>query len=99
MKEEGFWKLKSCINWLNDGDTNTIFFNLSILNRRHHNRITTLQDLGGNWITYTHHIKNHITNYYQTLFTTKSIISHRKNHMHPSNTLSPANQFSLDSPL
>lgn len=32
--EEDFWKLKSRIYWLNDGDSNTYFFHLSTLNRR-----------------------------------------------------------------
>lgn len=37
-QEEDFWKLKSRVNWLNDGDSNTRFFHLTTLNREKQNK-------------------------------------------------------------
>lgn len=86
--EEDFWKLKSRINWLNDGDANTKIFHLSTLNRRRQNRITALQDQGGNWITNPHIIKLNIITYYQSLFQTQHIYSKSNYQIQPSNVLS-----------
>ncbi|XP_060182890.1 uncharacterized protein LOC132612823 [Lycium barbarum] len=65
-----FWRLKSRISWLNEGDSNTKFFYISTLNRRRRNRILSLKDAVGNWIQDTKGIKENITNYYQNLFST-----------------------------
>ncbi|XP_070010645.1 uncharacterized protein [Nicotiana sylvestris] len=48
--EEDFWKLRSRINWLNEGDANTRLFHISTINRLRHNRITHFKDNVGNWI-------------------------------------------------
>ena len=38
-KEEKFWRQRSRINWLKEGDQNTKFFHLSTLKHRENNRI------------------------------------------------------------
>lgn len=68
--EEDFWKLKSRINWLHDGDANIKFFHLTTIQRRRQNRITALKDLGGNWIFEQTKINEMVESYYQTLFIT-----------------------------
>lgn len=37
--EEDFWKLRSRVIWLNDGDANTRFFHTTTLNKRQRNKI------------------------------------------------------------
>lgn len=44
-QEEVYWKLKSRINWLNQGDADTRFFHLSALKRRRRNKIFALKIL------------------------------------------------------
>lgn len=47
--EEDFWKLKSQIQWLSDGDSNTRFFHISTTQCRKHNRILGPNDIVGKW--------------------------------------------------
>lgn len=42
MREESFWKQKSCIDWLQEGDRNVSFFHHSIVERRNGNLINSL---------------------------------------------------------
>ena len=42
-KEEKFYKQRSKINWLKEGDQNTIFFYLSNLKHRENNRISRIK--------------------------------------------------------
>lgn len=43
LVEKEFWKTKSRISWICDGDANTRFFHTSNLTRRRRNRITYLE--------------------------------------------------------
>lgn len=47
QNEEDFWKLKSRVQNLHDGDANTKFFHLSTVHRRRKNRILGLYDSVG----------------------------------------------------
>lgn len=47
--EQGFWRLKSIINWLNDGDTSNKFFYTSTFNKRRKNRMTFLKEDNKKW--------------------------------------------------
>lgn len=58
--EEEFWKLKSHINWLQQGDANTKFYHLTTIKRRRRNQITALKDSVGNWIYDQHTINSQI---------------------------------------
>ncbi|XP_070027616.1 uncharacterized protein [Nicotiana sylvestris] len=71
--DEEFWKLKSRINWINDGDANTKFFHMSTLQRRCRNRITALKDTIENWVDEHFQLHNFILQYYKSLFNTKDI--------------------------
>lgn len=68
--EEYFWKLKSRLNRLNDGDSNTKFFHTITLNRRRRYRIIALQDESGRWMYDHQNIKNLTYKYFIKLFST-----------------------------
>eukprot|EP00253_Pinus_taeda_P004744 PITA_04744 len=43
-QDETFWRQKSRVQWLKEGDRNTRFFHSSTLEHRSHNRISTIKD-------------------------------------------------------
>lgn len=49
--EEDYWKIRSRIAWLNDGDANTKNFHLSASNRKRKNQIIFFKDDHGNCLT------------------------------------------------
>lgn len=51
LKEGEFWSKKSRINWLNFGDANTNFFHTFVIMRRKLNRIFSLKNSVGEWIS------------------------------------------------
>jgi len=46
-QEEIFWRQKSRIQWLKEGERNTRFFHKSTMANRAHNRISMIKDEGG----------------------------------------------------
>ncbi|KAH0776459.1 hypothetical protein KY290_007870 [Solanum tuberosum] len=68
--EEDYWKLRSRINWIRDGDANTRFYHLSVINRRRRNNIYFFKDDNDNWITSHKKIVEHAFSYYNLCFTT-----------------------------
>ncbi|OIS99925.1 hypothetical protein A4A49_60007, partial [Nicotiana attenuata] len=68
--EEDFWKMKSRINWLNEGDASTNFFHTSTLNIRRRNRTLSLKEDNGNWITGPQEIQSTIVDFFTKLYTT-----------------------------
>lgn len=74
--EEDYWKLCSRINSLRDGDANTNFYHLSILNRRRRNNISFFKDDNDNWITSGEKIVEYTFSYYKSCFTTKHSTTH-----------------------
>lgn len=85
--EEDFWRTKSRILWLTEGDSNTSFFHSSTINRWRKNRINVLKDEVGNTISEKLDIQSHILSYFKTLFTT----NHSNN---PNNHFVPTNNHS-----
>lgn len=65
-----FWKLKSHITCLNQGDANKKFFHTSTLIKRKKNRILSLRDDNNNWISDQEIILSHTTSFFQNLFKT-----------------------------
>lgn len=47
-QEEIFWRQKSTVQWLKEGERNTRFFYRSAMVNRAHNRISSINDKGGN---------------------------------------------------
>lgn len=75
--EEEFWKLKSRIQWIQDGDANTKFFHLTTLQRRRKNRIFSIRDEAGNWLHNPKELTHIITNFYKNLYTTNHTSSQK----------------------
>lgn len=62
--EEDFWKIKSRITWLTEGDTNTSFFYTSTINIRKKNRNGELQDVAGNSFVGEESISSHVLDHF-----------------------------------
>ncbi|XP_019224694.1 PREDICTED: uncharacterized protein LOC109206328 [Nicotiana attenuata] len=99
--EEDFWKLKSRINWLNDGDASTRFFHTSTLNRRRRNRILSLKEDNGNWITDQKEIQSTIVDFFTKLYTTShfEVPWATTNHSTMDPTLLQSHKAFMDMPL
>ena len=68
QQEEEFWALKSRFNWATHGDANNSYFHVSTLVRRHRNKIRSLKNSVGEWITKDEDIKNLILSGFQEIF-------------------------------
>ena len=68
--EEKFWKQKSIIIWLREGDMNSKFFRNLTKQRRARNRITRLIDNAGNMVEHEEGMVAIDTNYFRSLFET-----------------------------
>lgn len=75
MQEEQYCALKSRLNTATFGDRNTSFFHVSMIVRRHRNKIRCLKDAKGNWLTNEVEIKDYIRNSYKKLYETELIMS------------------------
>ncbi|CAA7027944.1 unnamed protein product [Microthlaspi erraticum] len=71
-EEELFWKQKSRVNWLREGDQNTKFFHASTKQRRARNRITKLRRTDGSWAENEDNIEQTATGYFHHLFTSSN---------------------------
>ena len=71
-QEYFFWRLKSCIMWLNYGDAKTKYFHLKTIQRRSHSRVVTLKDDTGLWLT-GKPLTQHIHTAFKKLFQATSL--------------------------
>ena len=69
-QEEELWALKSRVNWMLLGDSNTSFFHISTLVRRKRNFITAIMSNTGEWVHDERGVKEVIRNGFAKLFTT-----------------------------
>lgn len=67
-QEETLWFQKSRMEALKDGDCNTRYFHLSTVIRRKQNRIETLQDGNGVWVTDGEEIKAMVLEFWSNMF-------------------------------
>lgn len=84
---EDFWASKSRIDWLNLGDENSSFFHASVINRRRSNRISSLKNTMGEWITDPNLIQSHIINHFLSIFTPASTTTFPPNLTFPDSSL------------
>ena len=68
LQEEEYQALKSCLNWATYGDSNTSFFHVSMLVRRHRNKIRMLKNSVGEWITNKEGVKEYILSGFKEIF-------------------------------
>ena len=71
MQEEEYWALKSRLNTATFGNCNTTFIHVSMLVRRHRNKIRCIKDVEGNWLMDELEIKDYIRNGFKNLYITK----------------------------
>ena len=69
-EEEAFWRQRSRIQWLKNGDRNTGFFHSATRQRRMQNSFTVLEDGNGTAVYEEEQISGVVADYYRTLFTT-----------------------------
>ncbi|XP_021828885.1 uncharacterized protein LOC110769256, partial [Prunus avium] len=67
-QEAMFWRQKSRVKWLQEGDRNTKFFHLSTIIRRRRNKIDRLKNDAGLWVEESDGIKNLAMQYFSELF-------------------------------
>ncbi|KAM1589719.1 hypothetical protein ACFX10_028582 [Malus domestica] len=67
-EEEAYWKLKSRIQWLKEGEKNTKFFHAQTVRRRKHNKIKWLEDHHGVWHEDEKEICDIASSYFTGLF-------------------------------
>ena len=69
--EESFYKQKSRVQWLKEGDSNTGFFFKTVAARQHRNAITNLTDASGNKISSAPQLATEVVGYFQSLIGTE----------------------------
>ena len=75
QQEEEYWALKSRLNWAAYGDSNTSFFHVSTLVKRHRNKTRTLKNFVGEWITNEEGVKEYILSGFKEIFQTELLTS------------------------
>lgn len=67
--EEIYWKLKSRVQWLNEGDKNTKFFHTKTIARRRRNLMKGLEDGDGQWCEKAADMQRIALGYFSSIFT------------------------------
>ncbi|KAM1621462.1 hypothetical protein ACFXTN_018310 [Malus domestica] len=72
-QEESYWKQRSRVQWLKEGDANTKFFHQSTLQRRRRNKVVSLKDNNGNWVKNPGQVRRMFDDYFTELFTSSGM--------------------------
>ncbi|XP_072066642.1 uncharacterized protein [Arachis hypogaea] len=67
-REQMLWLQKSRENWIVERDRNTKYFHIKTIIRRRRNKILKLRQKNGDWIEEQGYLRDHICNYYKSLF-------------------------------
>lgn len=68
--EDDYWKLRTRISWIQEGDTNIKFFHIAATNKSRKNKIIYFKDDLGNWINEPAQILQHTLVFFQYMFKT-----------------------------
>ncbi|XP_072064218.1 uncharacterized protein [Arachis hypogaea] len=68
IQEEVMWFQKSSCKWIEFGNRNTKFFHGTTLARRRRNKVESLQDSDGNWVSDKTVLENMASNFYINLY-------------------------------
>lgn len=66
--EEIYWKQRSRVRWLREGDRNSKFFHQTTLDRRMRNKIVQIRDSEGAWLEEEVSIMEEVHAFYSRLF-------------------------------
>lgn len=72
-QNEIYWRQRSRVCWLKDGDRNTAFFHKKASNRRARNRISSLQDENGVRQSHPDSIQKKILDYFEKIFCSEGL--------------------------
>ncbi|KAL0462101.1 UNVERIFIED_CONTAM: LINE-1 retrotransposable element O protein [Sesamum latifolium] len=75
LQEEVFWKQRSKVLWLKEGDRNTCFFHAKANQRHHTNAIRKLRKPDGSWTDSVEGVKQCILDYFQEVVTSSRPLS------------------------
>ncbi|KAH0974908.1 hypothetical protein GBA52_016807 [Prunus armeniaca] len=67
-QEESFWKQRLRIQWSKEGDSNTVFFHHSTLQRRRRNRVSKIKGVDGVWGENDSQVRKAFEDYFKDLF-------------------------------
>ena len=74
-REAQMWSQRSKIQWLRDGDRNTLYFHSKASVRRRRNYIRGLYNREGRWCTDQSSLVDTVVDFYQDLFTSSNLTS------------------------
>lgn len=69
MDKEIYYKQRSKVDWLKEGDNNTKFFHVKASSRKRNNKIEGIEDNSRNQLEDAGDIENKLCDYFQDLFT------------------------------
>uniref|UniRef100_A0A2N9EM59 Reverse transcriptase domain-containing protein n=1 Tax=Fagus sylvatica TaxID=28930 RepID=A0A2N9EM59_FAGSY len=71
-QEEIYWRQRSRISWMKDGDRNTKFFHECASQRKRKNEISRLRNQYGDWVLDKTEMEGMVNNYFNNLFTSSN---------------------------
>jgi hypothetical protein len=71
-QEEIYWRQRSRISWMKDGDRNTKFFHECASQRKRKNEISYLRNQHGDWVSDKSEMEGIVHNYFHNLFTSSN---------------------------
>lgn len=74
--DEAYWRQRSHVLWLKDGDRNSAFFHRRASNRRSRNKIKGLNDENGDWISNPAAVSGILARYYDHIFKSEGVDDH-----------------------
>ena len=70
---ETYWRQRSRVQWLKEGDRNTSFFHRRASNRRCRNRVKGLTDSSGQWTSDPKEVADILISYYENIFKSEHV--------------------------